>query len=191
MTELKNMQINSLTNEYLANTINEKAVEYNNNKTEFEMLIKNCNKSTRVKLLAAFELGKRSTTDSRAKDKVTCSHDLFEIIAGQLRDLEIEQLWIVLTNQAGRVIKKSMISQGGIAGTYVDLQVILKQSILSLASGVFLVHNHPSGNKTPSVLDKAITTKLKGAAALMDIKLLDHIIIAGGDYYSFADSGSL
>jgi DNA repair protein RadC len=81
------------------------------------------------------------------------------------------------------------ISQGGTAGTVVEVKIIAKYAIDSLSNGVILVHNHPSGNTKPSDSDKDITNKVKNALELFEIKVLDHIIVTEANYYSFADEG--
>jgi len=83
------------------------------------------------------------------------------------------------------------ISQGGTAGTVVDIKIIAKYAVESLSSSVIICHNHPSGNITPSEADINITKKIKDALLLFDIKLTDHIILSENNYYSFADNGDL
>ena len=96
-----------------------------------------------------------------------------------------------LLNRSNRVIDRMKISQGGISGTVTDVRIIMKNAVEHLASGLIVCHNHPSGNLNPSESDAKITNKIKDAGNLMDIQLLDHVIIAGNDYYSFADNGLL
>jgi DNA repair protein RadC len=79
----------------------------------------------------------------------------------------------------------------GVAGTVIDVKIILKQAIEKLASSVILCHNHPSGNRNPSTADDSITQKLKEGSQLLDIQILDHIIIADIEFFSYADEGKL
>ena len=104
-------------------------------------------------------------------------------------DLPHEELWIALTNQAGKVIKRCRVSQGGTSETTADLRLILKEAINALASGLILCHNHPSGNTRPSTADDQLTERVRQAAKLMQIRLLDHLILTDGHYYSYADEG--
>ena len=83
------------------------------------------------------------------------------------------------------------LSQGGISGTVTDVRIVMKKAIETLASGIIVSHNHPSGNLNPSESDTKITQKIKEAGGLLDIQLLDHLIISDKDYYSFADNGLL
>jgi DNA repair protein RadC len=101
-----------------------------------------------------------------------------------------ESMFAIYLNRANKTIGFVRISQGGLSGTVIDSRVILKYAIESLATGVIICHNHPSGNHLPSETDKRITEKLKQACNTLDINLLDHIIITSTDaYYSFADNG--
>lgn len=141
-------------------------------------------------ILAALELGRRRNyAEALEKKKISCSKDVFDLFHPLLADLSHEEFWILLLNRANFIIDKSRISQGGLTGTVIDTRIILKNAIEKLASGLILCHNHPSGNTRPSDSDKIITMKLKEASGIMDISLLDHIIIAGNNYFSFADEG--
>lgn len=95
----------------------------------------------------------------------------------------------MLVNRANKVIGYAKISQGGVAGTFVDVKIVAKYALESLCAGVLFIHNHPSGNVKPSIEDRQITDKLKKALSLFDIKLLDSIIISDNSYYSFCDEG--
>lgn len=102
-----------------------------------------------------------------------------------------ESSFILLLNQNNLTIGWAKISQGGISGTVIDPRLVAHYAIQSLAVGVIICHNHPSGNLQPSEADKKLTEKLKTGLSLLDITLLDHIILTGAAYYSFADSGVL
>ena len=107
-------------------------------------------------------------------------------------DLEIfESFFILLLNRANETIGYAKISQGGIVGTVVDKKILLKYVVESLASGVILAHNHPSGNTNPSEADLKITREVKELCNLIDSPVLDHIILTADSYYSFSDNGKL
>lgn len=107
-------------------------------------------------------------------------------------DIEIyESFFLLLLNRANNTIGYTKISQGGIAGTVVDMSIVAKYAIDTLASNVILCHNHPSGNLTPSQADKQLTEKVKQGLKLFDINVLDHVILTSDKYYSFADEGLL
>lgn len=107
-------------------------------------------------------------------------------------DIDIyESVFIILLNTKQNTIGYAKISQGGVNMCGVDVKLICKYAIESLASGVILVHNHPSGNHKPSDLDNDLTKKTRDALEILGIKLLDHLIITSEDYYSYADNGKL
>lgn len=145
-----------------------------------------------VTIMAATELGRRRrVADSIQQHIILSSQQAFEIFHPILSDLPYEELWIALTNRAGKVIEKIKISQGGTGETTADLRLILKAAINSLCAGILLCHNHPSGNVQPSSQDDSLSFRLEEAASLLNIRLLDHIIICDHSYYSYADEGRL
>jgi DNA repair protein RadC len=156
------------------------------------MKIKGIGKAKAIAIVSALELGRRrKICEARADLKITSSRDVFEIFYPQLTDLVHEEFWILLLNRANKVIEKKKISQGGISGTVTDIRLIMKSAIDTFASSIILCHNHPSGNNQPSDADRQITKKIQESSAIMDIKLLDHIIVAGKNYFSFADENLL
>jgi len=141
-------------------------------------------------MVAALELGRRRKEyDPEEKPKISRSLDAYEILKANLLDIPHEEFWIILLNRANRVIKKYQISQGGVAGTVADPKIIFKIALEELASGIILGHNHPSGNLTASQADMDLTKKLVAGAKLLEMQVLDHIILAGQKYFSFADEG--
>lgn len=146
-----------------------------------------------VSVAAALELGRRRKSSTAQKNPVLSSSSaVFEVFSPILADLPHEEIWVALLNQANRLISVQRISQGGISSSMADVRIILKLALDNNAVAFILAHNHPSGTLKPSHSDNQLTTKVAEAAKLMDIRLLDHIIIAGsqqGEYYSFADNG--
>lgn len=107
-------------------------------------------------------------------------------------DIDIyESAFIILLNRANNTIGWAKISQGGVAGTVVDIKIVCKYAIDSLASGVIFVHNHPSGNLAPSVQDIQLTKRMKDALQILDVRLLDSVIITSEECYSMNDNGNL
>lgn len=127
------------------------------------------------------------------KTKITTSESASNVIRKfYFDDINIyESFFILLLNKANNTTGFAKISQGGTAGTVVDIKIIAKYAVDSLSSAVIICHNHPSGNKQPSDADLNITKRIKDALLLLDIKLIDHIIITENDFYSFADNGNL
>ena len=145
-----------------------------------------------ITIVAALELGKRrKEADVFAKKVITASKDAFDYFHPLLGDLGHEEFWVMLLDRGNKIQDSFRISQGGISGTVIDVRIILKPAIEKQSSNVVLCHNHPSGTLQPSQADRQITTKIKDAAKLMDISVLDHIIIGQNKYFSFADEGLL
>jgi DNA repair protein RadC len=154
--------------------------------------VKGIGEAKAISIIAALELGRRrKDLDSEEKPRISGSRDCFEILRPHLQDLLHEVFWVVLLNRANRVIRKQQISQGGVAGTVADPKIIFKIAVAELASGIILAHNHPSGNLTASQADLDLTRKIKEAGKLLEIQVLDHLIVAGQKYFSFADEGIL
>lgn len=141
-------------------------------------------------LSAVGEISKRVSLEERKTScNIKSSASAAALIAPILRDLPHEECWVLYLNRANRLLAKERISIGGVSATVVDIKIILKISLERLASSIILVHNHPSGNREPGEQDKNQTQILRKAAAFFDISLIDHIIIAGDSYFSFADEG--
>jgi DNA repair protein RadC len=156
------------------------------------MKIKGIGEAKAITIIAALELGRRrKEMDPEEKPKISGSRDAYELLKAHLQDIPHEEFWVIMVNRANRVLKKQQISQGGVTGTVADPKLIFKTALQELASGIVLAHNHPSGNLTASKVDLDLTKKLKEGGKLLDIQVLDHIIIAGTRYFSFADEGIL
>ena len=102
-----------------------------------------------------------------------------------------EEVKLILLNRSNKVLGVYSLAMGGINGCVVDVRIILAVALKTLATGIILVHNHPSGNLKPSREDLKITEQLKSSCDLIGISLLDHLIITKDDYFSFADDGLL
>ena len=143
-------------------------------------------------LKSVFELSRRhmkaiSTINHK---QITNNEDSYELLFPVLYGLPHEEMHVVYVSRSNTPISIEKISQGGITGTAVDLKLIIKRALELMASGIILGHNHPSGNNNPSEADIRITKAVKNACALFDISVLDHIIIAGMEYYSMNSNGN-
>lgn len=145
-----------------------------------------------ITILAALELGKRRKLREHAERlTIRSSEDIYHLFHPLLCDLPYEEFWVLLLNQAAKVIDKVRISRGGIDQTTADVRSILREALLQRATQIALVHNHPSGNTRPSNDDLRLTQQARQAAQTMNIRLLDHVIVTDGSYYSFCDEGQL
>ena len=152
--------------------------------------IKGVGPAKAITILAALELGRRRAGMQHSeKTPVKSSETVYKLFHPLMGDLEHEEFWLLMLNRANRVLGRYKVSQGGLSGTVIDTRIILKKALDNLASSIIVCHNHPSGNKQPSDADLKITEKLKKAAEILEIKLLDHVIIADKSYFSFADEG--
>lgn len=139
-----------------------------------------------ISIIAALELGRRrALSETKPHDKIINDKVVFEMMAPILSDLPHEEFWIICLNRNNRFISKHKISSGGISGTIADMKMIFNVAIKELASGIILCHNHPSGNNNPSESDKILTRKANEGSKLLDITIIDHIIIAQHQYFSF------
>jgi DNA repair protein RadC len=145
-----------------------------------------------INIAAALELGRRRRLKEHIeKPKITSSRDAFEIMHSLISDSNYEEFWIITLNRGNRVKRTHKLSEGSVAGTVADPKKIFRFALEDNASAIILCHNHPSGNSTPSKKDHEITQKCKNAGLFLDMPVLDHIIIACDQYYSFADEGVL
>ena len=126
--------------------------------------------------------------------QVTCSEDAYKYLLPTYKEGTIcykEYFKVLFLNQSNQVLGYTLISEGGITDTTVDVRVILQAALLTNSVVIILAHNHPSGNLKPSRQDMEITKQVREAAQLMRITVLDHLILTDAGYYSFADEGEL
>jgi DNA repair protein RadC len=163
-------------------------------KTDIESLCryKGIGPAKAVTILAATELGRRrKEEDAKQRLVIRDSMALYEYFHPLLCDLPTEEFWIVLLNQGAKVIDRVRISTGGISGTVVDVRCVLREALLHRAVSFAACHNHPSGVARPSADDDRLTEHLSRAAQTMDIRMVDHVVLTDGNYYSYADEGRL
>lgn len=145
-----------------------------------------------ITLLAASELGRRRKEEGTLERlQVRSSEDIYRLFYPLMCDLPVEECWVLLLNQAGKVIDRIRISQGGLASTAVDIRCVLREALIRRAVSMILCHNHPSGNLRPSREDDRLTESLRQAAVTVNLRLLDHVIVTDGKYYSYADEGRI
>ena len=154
------------------------------------MQFKGIGEAKAVTIAAALEIGRRRRGEEADEiDTITSSKSVFELLQPILGELQHEEFWIVYLNNSNKVLHTAQLSKGGITGTLVDIRLVIKQALELGSVALILAHNHPSGTLKPSKADKEITKKLKVAAEILDIKVVDHLIITQKSYFSFADEG--
>lgn len=141
-------------------------------------------------LLVAAEFGRRvAASGAGESDFIATSDDVVRLFRPQLDRLTHEECWAIYLTSSNRIIERQRVSQGGVTGTVVDHRLIIKRALELLATQLILIHNHPSGTPAASAQDKVLTERIAQAAALFDIRLLDHLIIARDGDFSFRREG--
>ncbi|MBR4994557.1 MAG: DNA repair protein RadC [Alistipes sp.] len=144
------------------------------------------------RLLLAAEFGRRvAIATSSDVESVSTDVDVVRLMRPHLDSISHEECWVLYLTSSNRLLERQRVSQGGVQATVVDHRLVVKRALELLATQIILVHNHPSGAAEPSVADKQLTQRISEAAALFDIRLLDHIIISGEGHFSFRRSALL
>ena len=140
-------------------------------------------------LAAAFELGRRCAGENMTGSRKTISSPkaVYRLMIPHMKNLTHEECWVLFLNRANHLICKEKMSHGGLEATLIDTKSIICKALEKKASGLILVHNHPSGNPLPGTADITQTRLLKKGLETCDISLLDHVVVAENSYYSFAD----
>ena len=161
----------------------------------FEQLVsfKGIGPAKAVTIMAACEFGRRRMKkDDAAKETMDSSKKIFEgLLKSRFWDLSDEECWVVLFNQSLHAVGMEMVGKGGLTSVSADIRKVMKIAIEKNATALVLAHNHPSGSLRPSVEDDKTTLNLKEACKVMSIRMLDHLIVAGEHYYSYADEGRI
>ncbi len=145
-----------------------------------------------ITIVAACELWKRRAGDEKPEDmRITSSKDLYGYFYPILCDSPVERCYVLLLNNMNRVIDHSLIGSGGLTATVVDIRLVIREALLKRATTIALCHNHPSGNIKPSREDDKLTENLSQACKVMNIRMLDHIVLTDGAYYSYSDEGRM
>ena len=145
------------------------------------------------RLAVAAELGRRMAASEAADavQQISSSEDVVRLMRPLLADLDHEECWVLYLSASNRILERMRLSQGGVQATVVDHRLLIKRALELLSTQLILVHNHPSGSARPSEPDKELTRRVADAAALFDIRVVDHLILTRGDSYSFRANGQL
>lgn len=145
-----------------------------------------------ARVVAAFELGRRlASEDDEARTSIRTPADVHRAVGPRLRDLRVEEFHLLALDSQARLLRDVLVTRGTLNSSLVHPREVFRAAIVESAAGVIVVHNHPSGDPTPSSDDEAITRQLADAGRLLDIPVYDHVIIGGNGYVSFAERGLL
>jgi DNA repair protein RadC len=145
-----------------------------------------------ARLMAAFELGARLSREERpAVQRIREPEDVARLFQGRLRDLQVEEFHLLALDSQSQVLREVLVTRGLLNSSLVHPREVFRAAIAEAAAGIIVVHNHPSGDPTPSAEDRAVTQQLAAAGRLLDLPLYDHVIIAGDRFVSFATAGLL
>lgn len=167
----------------------------NNSLVEFIKGIESNGDPINIQLLAAFELGNRKAQEEEISRLnaivISNSRTIFAQFNQMMSSLDHEEMWVIYLSKNGKILLKKQIGVGGIDYTSADIRKIVKPALDFGASNVCMCHNHPHSTTRPSPEDRKLTIATKDALALFDVRLLDHLVISDGRYYSFADNGEI
>lgn len=140
-------------------------------------------------VLAAFELGKRFLAEGSCiqKKPVVTSRMVYDIMIPSLKGLKHEECWVLLLNDSNYLLSKVRVTSGGGRSTVIDVRQVVRLALDRSASGIILVHNHPSGNPHPSEADITQTDSLHKASGTCGLELLDHVVVCDDSFFSFSD----
>lgn len=145
-----------------------------------------------ARLSAALELGRRLAREGPIeRQRINGPNDIFELCAPRLRDLQQEEFHVLLLNTQHAVMREVVATRGTLDTSVVHAREVFRPAIAESAAAVILVHNHPSGDPTPSPEDREVTRQLAAAGELIGIPVLDHVVIGDARYVSFVESGLL
>jgi len=145
-----------------------------------------------ARLLAALELGARLAREARPTlPRIRSPEDVARIVGPRLRDLAVEEFHLLALDSQSQVTRDVLITRGLLNSSLVHPREVFRAAIAEAAAGIILVHNHPSGDPTPSADDLAVTKQLVAAGELLDVPVYDHVIVAGDRFLSFATRGML
>jgi DNA repair protein RadC len=148
--------------------------------------------ATAARLVAALELGRRLAREGPLdRGRVRGPRDIYELCAPAMRDLQQEEFRVLLLNTQHAVTQEVVVTRGILDASVVHPREVFRTAIAESAAALLLVHNHPSGDPTPSPEDRQVTQQLVAAGTLLGIPVLDHIIIGDARYVSFVEAGLL
>jgi DNA repair protein RadC len=148
--------------------------------------------ATATRLVAALELGRRAAAAPQsAPDRIRGPEDVFKRLGPHLRDLPHEEFHALLLTTQHAVIREVLVTRGILDASLIHPRELFREAIAESAGAVILVHNHPSGDPTPSAEDRAVTKQLAQAGRTVGIPVVDHVVVGAGRFVSLAEQGVL
>jgi len=148
--------------------------------------------ATAARIVGALELGRRAAAEPRELNgRIRGPRDVFQRMGPVMRDLRQEEFHALLLNTQHRVIRDVLVTRGILDASLIHPREVFRTAIVESAAGVILVHNHPSGDPTPSREDRAVTVQLSSAGRAIGIPVLDHVIVGEGRYVSLGEEGGM
>lgn len=151
--------------------------------------VKGIGEAKAAELIAAIEFGKRihEATANRESRQIRSAEDVYELVCAKMRSLDHEELWVINVDSKNQVLAIDQLYKGSVNASTIRIAEVFQGAVSRKAMGIILVHNHPSGDPTPSDLDFVVTRNVKEAGRILEIALLDHVVIGAGDYRSIFD----
>lgn len=191
----KGRSVLSVSREILRQNDNDLAILARRSPRELAKMVPGMGPTKAITVTAALELGVRACgaiAQKQLREKqITGSQALYDYMWPKMETLLHEEFWLIALNQRLLPITAERISQGGMSATVVDLRMLFKKALDLQAVAIAVCHNHPSGNVKPSMQDDELTRRITAGAKTLDLKVVDHIIVAQGAYYSYADESRL
>lgn len=145
-----------------------------------------------ARLEAALELGRRAATESgRGDDRIRGPADVWRRMGPALRDLDQEEFHALLLNAQHRVVREVQVTRGILDASLIHPREVFRPAVAAGAAAVILIHNHPSGDPSPSAEDRIVTRQLAGAGRTLGIPVLDHVIVGDGRWAALSSEGAL
>lgn len=155
-------------------------------------LVPGVGRAKAARLVAALELGRRAGAEADPPpERIRSPADVHRLYAGRLRDLAVEEFHMLALDSQSQVLADVLITRGILNSSLVHPREVFRAAIAEAAAGIIVVHNHPSGDPTPSTDDRAVTRQLVDAGRVLDVPVYDHVIVGGDRYVSFAEGGLL
>lgn len=160
--------------------------------SEAELVADGLSAQAAHRIACAFEIGRRLAQRPLVRgQQIDSTARVFEAFHPRLRDLKVEQFWMLCVDAKGRLRREILVSQGTLTNSLVHPRELFRSAIREAAHGIVLLHNHPSGDPEPSTEDRDLTRRLEAVGELVGVRIVDHLVIGDGGFVSFLERGWL